>query len=44
LKNHLAELLAAYPALQLLTGDAIFAQRPLLDVKTNFSQQILPPK
>jgi hypothetical protein len=32
LKNHLAELLAAYPALQLLTGDAIFAQRPLLDV------------
>jgi hypothetical protein len=32
LKNHLAELLAAYPALQLLTGDAIFAQRPLLEV------------
>ena len=32
LKKHLAELLAAYPALQLLTGDAIFAQRPLLDV------------
>lgn len=34
LKNHLAELLAAYPALQLLTGDAIFAQRPLLEVLT----------
>jgi hypothetical protein len=32
LKYHLAELLAAYPALQLLTGDAIFAQRPLLEV------------
>jgi hypothetical protein len=32
LKNHFADLLAAYPALQLLTGDAIFAQRPLLDV------------
>jgi hypothetical protein len=32
LKNHLAELLAAYPALQPLTGDAILAQCPLLDV------------
>jgi hypothetical protein len=32
LKNHLHELLAAYPALQLLTGDAIFAQRPLLEL------------
>ena len=32
LKNHLSELLAAYPALQLLTGDAIYAQRPLLEV------------
>jgi hypothetical protein len=32
LKAHLHELLAAYPALQLLTGDAIFAQRPLLEV------------
>jgi hypothetical protein len=31
LKKHLAELLAAYPVLQLLTGDAIFAQRPLLE-------------
>ena len=32
LKNHLAELLSAYPALQLLTGDAIYAQRPLLEL------------
>ena len=32
LKTHLGELLTAYPALQLLTGDAIYAQRPLLDL------------
>jgi hypothetical protein len=32
LKKHLGELLAAYPALQLLTGDAIYAQRPLLEL------------
>lgn len=32
LKNHLHELLLAYPALRLLTGDAIFAQRPLLEL------------
>jgi hypothetical protein len=32
LQLHLAELLAAYPALGLLTGDAIFAQRPLLEL------------
>jgi hypothetical protein len=32
LKQHLGELLAAYPALQLLTGDAIYAQRPLLEL------------
>lgn len=31
LKNHLPELLAAYPALGILTGDAIYAQRPLLE-------------
>ena len=29
LKKHLEELLDTYPALKLLTGDAIFAQRPL---------------
>lgn len=32
LKNHLAELLSAYPALRLLTGDAIYAQRPLMEL------------
>lgn len=31
LKNHLAELLADFPMLRLLTGDAIFAQRPLVE-------------
>lgn len=36
LQRHLGELLTAYPALRLLTGDAIFAQRPLLELlKTN---------
>lgn len=29
--RHLGELLAAYPALRMFTGDAIFAQRPLLE-------------
>ena len=32
LKNHLGELLSQFPHLKLLTGDAIFAQRPLLEV------------
>lgn len=32
LKAHFADLLTAYPALQLLTGDAIYAQRPLLEL------------
>jgi hypothetical protein len=32
LKVHLEELLDQYPMLKLLTGDAIFAQRPLLEV------------
>ena len=31
-QRHLGELLAAYPALGLLTGDAIYAQRPLLEL------------
>ena len=31
LKNHLAKLFTMYPCLKLLTGDAIFAQRPLLE-------------
>jgi hypothetical protein len=32
LKLHLGELLAQFPHLKILTGDAIFAQRPLLEV------------
>ena len=32
LRRHLAELLDAYPMLRLLTGDAIFAQRPLTEL------------
>jgi len=32
LNAHLEELFEQYPALRLLTGDAIFAQRPLLEV------------
>lgn len=32
LKAHLEELFQLYPMLRLLTGDAIFAQRPLLEV------------
>jgi hypothetical protein len=32
LKAHLGELFDAYPALQLLTGDALFAQRPLAEL------------
>lgn len=31
LKAHLGELFAAYPTLQVLTGDALFAQRPLAE-------------
>ena len=31
LKRHLKELFEMYPCLKLLTGDAIFAQRPLLE-------------
>lgn len=31
LKNHLPELLANFPLLRLITGDAIFAQRPLVE-------------
>jgi len=32
LRQHLQELLRAYPMLQLITGDAIFAQRPLAEL------------
>jgi hypothetical protein len=31
LKKHLAELFTMYPCLKLLTGDAIYAQRPLIE-------------
>jgi len=34
LKRHLAELLEAFPMLALLTGDAIYAQRPLAEILT----------
>ncbi len=32
LKKHLEKLFDAYPGLKLLTGDAVYAQRPLLEV------------
>jgi hypothetical protein len=32
LRRHLKELLDSYPMLRLLTGDAIFAQRPLIEL------------
>jgi len=35
LKQHLGELLSQFPHLKILTGDAIFAQRPLLEVLKN---------
>jgi hypothetical protein len=35
LRRHLAELLDAYPMLRLITGDAIFAQRPLAELITS---------
>lgn len=35
LRRHLAELLEAYPMLHLVTGDAIFAQRPLAELITS---------
>jgi len=41
LKTHLKELFRQYPALRLLTGDAIFAQRPLLEVLKKHSCEYL---
>jgi Transposase DDE domain len=41
LKAHLDELFDAYPALQLLTGDAIFAQRPLARLITEKGRDYL---
>jgi hypothetical protein len=35
LRRHFAELLDAYPMLRLVTGDALFAQRPLAELITS---------
>src|SRR4029077_1938826 len=35
LKRHVAQLLEAFPMLALITGDAIYAQRPLVEVLTD---------
>jgi len=39
LKLHFDELLAQFPNLKILTGDAIFAQRPLLQPRRIKSSQ-----
>jgi hypothetical protein len=41
LKAHLAELFTMYPCLKLLTGDAIFAQRPLLEAIQEYHRDYL---
>jgi len=41
LKNHLEELFTMYPCLKLLTGDAIFAQRPLLSAIQEYHRDYL---
>lgn len=41
LKAHLAELFAAYPSLQILTGDALFTQRPLARLITEAGKDYL---
>ena len=41
LKKHLEELFTMYPCLQLLTGDAIFAQRPLLEAIQEYHRDYL---
>ena len=41
LKKHLEELFTMYPCLKLLTGDAIFAQRPLLEAIQEYHQDYL---
>jgi hypothetical protein len=41
LKKHLGELFAMYPCLKLLTGDAIFAQRPLLEAIQEYHRDYL---
>ena len=41
LKAHLGELVQKYPMLELLTGDAIFAQRPLLEMLQQHGRKYL---
>jgi hypothetical protein len=41
LKQHLGELFAMYPCLKLLTGDAIYAQRPLLEAIQEYHRNYL---
>ena len=41
LKKHLGELFEMFPCLQLLTGDAIFAQRPLLKAIQEYHRDYL---
>jgi hypothetical protein len=41
LKKHLGKLFTMYPCLKLLTGDAIFAQRPLLEAIREYERDYL---
>jgi len=41
LKQHLKELFTMYPSLKLLTGDAIYAQRPLLEAIQEYHRDYL---
>ena len=41
LKKHLGELFEMYPCLKLLTGDAMFAQRPLLEAIQEYHRDYL---
>jgi hypothetical protein len=41
LKKHLRDLFTMYPSLKLLTGDAIFAQRPLLEAIREYERDYL---
>ena len=41
LKKHLEELFTMYPCLKLLTGDAVYAQRPLLEAIQEYHRDYL---
>ena len=41
LKKHLEELFTMFPSLKLLTGDAIFTQRPLLEAIREYERDYL---